>query len=78
MLFGPKIAKISSSGPSLARARFGPLELVSAIFIEIKYHSLLHNLLPEHKLRLAEASIFTFLVVNFIFLFCQLVKYINF
>jgi hypothetical protein len=40
MLFGPKMAETSSSGPPLARARFDPLELVSAIFIEIKCHSL--------------------------------------
>jgi hypothetical protein len=32
MLFGPKMAETSSHG----RARFGPLELDSAIFIEVK------------------------------------------
>jgi hypothetical protein len=44
------------------RARFGPLELVSAIFIKIKY-SLLHSL--GNKLTLAEALIFTFLMVKY-------------
>jgi hypothetical protein len=43
------MAETSSSGPSIARARFGPLELVSAIFIEVKCHSLLHR--SGNKLR---------------------------
>jgi hypothetical protein len=34
--FGPKMAETSSSGPSIAHARFGSLEMVSAIFIEVK------------------------------------------
>jgi hypothetical protein len=73
---GPKMAKTSSSGPPLARAHFGPLELVSAILFEIICHSLLHS--SGHKLRLAEALIFTILIVKLIFLFCQLVKYFIF
>jgi hypothetical protein len=76
MLFGPKMAETSSSGSPLARARFGPLELVSAIFIEIKCCSLLHSW--DNKLTLAEVLIFTFIMVKCNFLLCQLVKYFNF
>jgi hypothetical protein len=65
MLFGPKMAETSSSGPSLARARFGPLELVLAIFIEVECHSLLHS--SGHKLRLAEVLIFTSCMVIYRF-----------
>jgi hypothetical protein len=67
MLFEPKMPETSSSGPPLARARFGPLELVSGIFIEIKFHSLLHS--SGLKLRLSEALIFTIIIVKLIFYF---------
>jgi hypothetical protein len=67
MLFGPKMNKTSSSGPSLAPSRFGPLELVSAIVIEVKCHSLLHS--SGNKLGLAAVLIFTFLMVKYNFYF---------
>ena len=65
MLFGPKMAETSP----LARARFGPLELVSAIFIEIKCHSLLHS--SGNKLKLAEVLILTFIMVKYNFCFAS-------
>jgi hypothetical protein len=67
MLFGPKMAETSSSGPPLARSRFGPLELVSGIFIEVKYHSLLHS--SGNKLTLSEVLIFIFSMVKYSFYF---------
>ena len=54
-------------GPALARARFGPLELVSAIFIEVECHSVLHS--SGHKLGLAEVLIFTSCMVKYNFYF---------
>jgi hypothetical protein len=69
------MAKTSSSGPPLARARFSPLELVSAIFIEVKYHSLFHS--PGNKLRPTKALIFTFPMVKYLnIFFFQMVKYL--
>jgi hypothetical protein len=48
---GPNAVWAENGQNQLARARFGPLELVSAIFIEVKCHSLLHS--SGNKLRLA-------------------------
>jgi hypothetical protein len=53
--------------PPLARARFSPLELVLAIFIEEKCVSFIHSL--GNKLRLAEVLVFTFLMVKYNFYF---------
>ena len=58
-----KMAETSSSGPPLARARFGPLERVSAIFIEVECHSVLHS--SGHKLGLAEVLIVTSCMVKY-------------
>ena len=68
------MAETSSSESLLARAHFGQLELVLAIFLKVKCHSLLHS--SGNKLRLAEVLIFIFswknLPVGKIFYFFEL------
>jgi hypothetical protein len=51
--------------PKPAQVDLHSRALVSAIFIEIKYHSLLHS--SGNKLALAKVLIFTFLMVKYIF-----------